>query len=951
MSNQELLAALAEELSQGEPILAESIGALNDPCLPQECVGEIKKTYCDFTRRVADVAEAINLASLKSLMAFIDTNLSMYADTPRQTRDQSEAAVLLQYWPTVLSDYIRNAGSPETAGELRDFLDEKGWPWRVDLDQFDGFIQELQALSAGEPNDPIGDGQSGEAEVSAQSGEALSKADVSTDIPDDVSPKLLETFQVELPQATAELSGRIQQLAGGGCTLEDISDARRVAHTLKGAANIVGVVGIANMTHHLEDLLEYLVNKKGRPTEAMAEMLTATVDCLEQMSEAALGMSEPPAQALEIFSQLLEWKGRLERNESEGIEPIPRGEQVRSDVAPSSEQPQPAAPTQTPEAPRAAGKVLDTLLSLAGELSSSNLLTQGQLQAVTRNTESLNRYHQSLRTTMSNLQDLIYHQGLRRTAPGGKPGWDGVAGEFDPLEMDQYNEFHSIANLFAEMMDDVDDTTAEMSRQLAEIRELLNQQDQLNKQLDRSITAERLVSVKTVLPRLQRIVRQTCRMVEKQAELNVRGESLYVDNYILDTIIDPILHILRNAIDHGVESPAQRQAQGKPETAVIDLSFERKGNYIVVTCRDDGQGIDAEAVKEHALSLGLITPEEEVSEKDLHQLILQPGFSTKPDATQVSGRGVGMDVVANRISQLRGSLSIESRRGEGSEFTITVPQTLLKTHVVLLKSEDYLFGILSSSFEQIIHVGREQIVERGGKQFIDFANEDYEIVPVRELVGIAAPAPSAHKTGRETVILARDDHRRSAVIIDQALGNGQLVVKRVGKFMPKVNGIAGTVLSAEGVAAPVFDLKELLRQPPVLVTEFLERHADRGVSAVNILIVDDSSSARRSLSQVARDAGYDVRTAIDGVEAVTLIEEHRPDLVLTDLEMPKMNGLELAAHLRSTDETRDLPIVMVTSRSTEKHREQAMSTGVDSYITKPFTNDDLVMELHQLLRS
>lgn len=938
MSNQELLTALAEELSQGEETLRESIEALNDPCLPPECVGAIKDNYCDFTRRVADVAEAVNLSSLKSLMAFIDTNFSMYADTPIESRDQSEAAVLLQYWPTMLAEYIRNAADENTADELREFLGERGWPWRVDLEQFEGFIGELQALSNGEAPGV----------ETAEEVPELTEADVSTQIPDDVSPKLLETFQVELPQATAELSGRIQQLAGGGCSLDDISDTRRVAHTLKGAANIVGVTGIANMTHHLEDVLEYLVNKQGRPTGPLAEMLTATVDCLEQMSEAALGTAEPPEQALETFGQLLDWKRRLTEEGSEAYEPIPLEQRRTAEEQTPAEPAAPAA--EAPAGARTAGQVLDTLLSLAGELSSSNLLMEGRLQAATANAESLNRYHQALRNTMGTMQDLVYNQSLRRSAQGAGPGWDGAAGQFDPLEMDQYNEFHSVANLFTEMMDDLDDATTEMSRQLLEIRELLNQQDQINKQLDQSITSERLVSVKTVLPRLQRIVRQTCRMVEKQAELNVTGESLYVDNYILETVIDPILHILRNAIDHGIESPEQRAADGKPEAAAIDLSFERKGNYIVITCRDDGRGIDAAAVKRRALSLGLIGPEEIINEKDLHQLILQPGFSTKADATQVSGRGVGMDVVATRIAQLRGNLSIRSDEGRGTEFTISVPQSLLKTHVVLLRSEPYLYGILSSSFEQIIHVDAGRIVERDGKQYVDFANEDYEVKPIRELVGISAEHEPRPSRARETVILTRDDNGRTAVVIDEALGNGELVVKKVGRYVPKISGIAGTVLTAEGVAAPVFDLKELLRQPPMLVTEYLEQHADRSASAVNILIVDDSSSARRSLSQVARDAGYDVRTAIDGVEAVTLIEEHRPDLVLTDLEMPKMNGLELAAHLRASDRTRDLPIVMVTSRSTEKHKAQAMSTGINSYITKPYTNDDLVMELHQLLQ-
>jgi chemosensory pili system protein ChpA (sensor histidine kinase/response regulator) len=413
-------------------------------------------------------------------------------------------------------------------------------------------------------------------------------------------------------------------------------------------------------------------------------------------------------------------------------------------------------------------------------------------------------------------------------------------------------------------------------------------------------------------------------------------------------VTDPLLHILRNAVDHGIEPADERESKGKPETATIKLSFERIGNNIVVRCKDDGRGIDTAAVKNKALQIGLITPEQIVSEKELLELILQPGFSTRTGVNQVSGRGVGMDVVAKKIADLRGSLDIHSEEGKGAEFVITVPQMLLKAHVVLLRTEDLTFGILSSSFEQIVNLEQDFFVESGGAKRIKFNNRIYDIKYLAELLGISKRPDTADGKNR-AAILVNDNQIRSAVLIDEAVANGELVIKKIGKYVPRLGGMIGTVLTADGTAAPVFDLKDLLRRPSQLVADYLQQHRDEGSASVNVLIVDDSSSARRSLSQAAKDAGFDVRTAIDGVEAITLIEQMRPDLVLTDLEMPKMNGLELAAHLRATDSTRDLPIVMVTSRSTEKHKAQAISTGVNSYITKPFTNDDLIYEMHQLL--
>ena len=559
----------------------------------------------------------------------------------------------------------------------------------------------------------------------------------------------------------------------------------------------------------------------------------------------------------------------------------------------------------------------------------------------------MTRIYGRLRSNMGLLQDLVFSQGLRKSFVEAGRVDAGLEHSFDPLEMDQYNELHSIANLMTELMDDIGDISKSMMSQMAYMRELLSQQDQLDKELDQSITAERLVPIRTILPRMQRSVRQTCRMLDKKAELTVKGEDLSIDRSILNAIVDPLLHMLRNAVDHGVEHPQQRVALNKTETASISVEFERTGNNFLITCKDDGRGIDTVAVKNKALKLGLIRPEQILGESALHELILLPGFSTKSDADQVSGRGVGMDIVAKNLAEQRGSISIRSRQGQGTEFRMTVPQTLLKMHVVLLRSGEFRFGILSGSFDQIVTIPADRIVD--DDSYVEFNDEVYEVRSLSETLGITG-GYTGSRSGNMTAILVRDEEIKVAALTDEAVGSGELVIKKIGHYFPRIGGMIGTVLTEDGTPVPVFDVMEILRRPSQVVTDYLQKQiAQPVVPAVNILIVDDSSSARRSMSQVVRDAGYDVRTAIDGIEAISLIEELAPDLVLTDLEMPKMNGLELTAHLRATESTRHLPIVMVTSRSTQKHRDQALSSGVDSYITKPFTNDDLVYEMHNLL--
>lgn len=945
MSNPEMLAALADELEQGEEALGLTLAILADTEVPEELMAAAKGEYSEFTTRVAGVADAIGLTSLRVLMSFIDANVSTLSELPADAKNDPRAADLIRRWPSVLAGFLRRPADSGPSDALHTFLLSQDWPWIVDSQQLESIIRDVKSYAAGGIVSPLQEDDE-LAEPTEQ--------DVSSRIPDDISPKLLVTFQHELPESTAELSRRIQKLFDKQATLEDITEARRVAHTLKGAANIVGVPGIANITHYLEDILEFLVKKNGLPSNELTAILIEAADCLEIMTEAALGLSEPPPQALQILNSLLAWKRKfttedfdeaefLQTASSPDAEPetMPP-EPPAAETAPTPDVTAPAAPASSPQIQ---GTVFDKLLDLTGELSSSNLLTRNRLEHSLKNSETLNRYHRTLNQHMNALQDLIFTQGLKKSYGGGKSDADG---NFDPLEMDQYNELHSMVNVFAELLDDIGDVSKSIHGQLAEIRELLNQQDQFNKELDQTIMAERLVSVRTVLPRLERSVRQTCRMTGKNARLSVQGDSLSIDNMILEMVTDPLLHILRNAVDHGIEPADERESKGKPETALIALSFERTGNNIVIRCKDDGRGIDTAAVKHKALQIGLIAPDQIVSEKELFELILQPGFSTRHDVNQVSGRGVGMDVVAKRIADLRGSLSIHSEEGRGTEFVITVPQILLKAHVVLLRTDDFTFGILSSSFEQIVNIQPDFFTEHNGTACIKFNNRFYQIKYLAELLGVRKSSAIPDAKNR-AAILVNDNGTRNAVLIDEAVANGELVIKKIGKYVPRIGGMIGTVLTADGTAAPVFDTKDLLRKPSRLVADYLQQHEEQSASAVNILIVDDSSSARRSLSQAAKDAGFDVRTAIDGVEAITLIEERRPDLVLTDLEMPKMNGLELVAHLRALETTRDLPIVMVTSRSTEKHKYQAISTGVNSYITKPFTNDDLIYEMHQLL--
>jgi chemosensory pili system protein ChpA (sensor histidine kinase/response regulator) len=380
------------------------------------------------------------------------------------------------------------------------------------------------------------------------------------------------------------------------------------------------------------------------------------------------------------------------------------------------------------------------------------------------------------------------------------------------------------------------------------------------------------------------------------------------------------------------------------------LSFAREGESVVIRCRDDGSGFDFLRIRELVLSQGLVPGDQHISDRELARLTLIPGFTTRRGTTQVSGRGIGMDVVNRSISDLRGTLDIDSTANSGSTITLRVPLTMISMHVLLIRVGDRIFGVPSSTLDQALFSDAGPVVHADDDWIFRFADTDYLLRNVSDLVGIAGPAVSTLAERVAPLLLIRTENGPVGVVVDELVDGRYLVVTRLRAFVPRVRGVIGASILADGSIAPVLDVQELLRQPATMVaiTEIAESD-EIARNAPNVLVVDDSLSARRTLAQVISDVGYEPRTAVDGLDAIDAIDERLPDLILLDLEMPRMNGLELAAHLRSDQRTHDIPIVMVTSRSTAKHREQAHAAGIDAFITKPYSEDELAEQIRLLI--
>ncbi|MCP4408769.1 MAG: response regulator, partial [Gammaproteobacteria bacterium] len=527
----------------------------------------------------------------------------------------------------------------------------------------------------------------------------------------------------------------------------------------------------------------------------------------------------------------------------------------------------------------------------------------------------------------------------------------GGEGEFDALELNQYNELHTFTHRLVEATTDAMAITRNVEGELANLHAMTVDQDRLNKENHDAVMSIRMVPMQTIVPRLKRGVRQACRLTGKEVELHISGAETLMDSDVLNDLIDPLMHMLRNAVDHGIESAQVREAWGKSPVGRIDMVFSRKGDHIAVHCQDDGAGLDFAAIQKKATEQGLIPSDQILTEEKLSRIILSPGFSTRDTATQVSGRGIGMDAVQARVQEMKGRLSIHSESGLGMLVELALPVTLLSAHAVLVRVGEQIVAISSREVEDILYSAAGEIQTMGSKLVYRLGNKVHRAEHLHSLLGLpGAEVDKRDQDGPCPVLLVRQaTGSKVAVLLNQVLETQDLVVKPLSKYTPKSTGVVGATILGDGSVAPVLDLTDILDitvSQPDVVRQNRVTLAKVSNSLPVALVVDDSLSARRSVVQFVQDIGYQVYAAKDGIEAVSIIErEGVPNVLLVDLEMPRMNGLELTAHVRAHEATQDIPVIMITSRSTEKHRQQAETVGVDAYLTKPYSEDELLTHL------
>lgn len=523
--------------------------------------------------------------------------------------------------------------------------------------------------------------------------------------------------------------------------------------------------------------------------------------------------------------------------------------------------------------------------------------------------------------------------------------------EFDPLEMDRHSQLQQLSRALFESASDLLDLKETLDRRNHDAENLLQQQGRINTELQEGLMRTRMVPFERMLPRLKRIVRQVAEELDKDVAFVVGNAEGEMDRNVLERMAAPLEHMLRNAVDHGLESAEVRLAAGKPAQGQISLDLSREGGDIVFDIRDDGAGVPLEAVRRKAIKRGMLAPEAEISDRDVLQFILQPGFSTAEKITQISGRGVGMDVVHEEVRQLGGSMSIDSVPGQGVHFRIRLPFTVSVNRALMVQCGEDQYAIPLNTIEGIVRVLPNDLEAhfRVDPPRYQYGGQTYELCYLGELLKTAPRPKLLGQNLPLPVLLVHYNDRRIAVLVDTMAGTREIVVKSLGAQFAAVQGVSGATILGDGrvvlildLLAPIRAMQARVAQPPSLPEIESEPH-----KPLLVMVVDDSVTVRKVTSRLLERHGMNVLTAKDGVDAMLLLEEHMPDLMLLDIEMPRMDGFEVATQVRNDERLQHLPIIMITSRTGQKHRDRAMAIGVNDYLGKPYQESVLLESIAQ----
>ncbi|HEV2205260.1 MAG TPA: response regulator [Candidatus Acidoferrales bacterium] len=900
--------------------------------------------------------------------------------------------------------YSMNAGlSPEMHGPLTEFLSDAISVLEFDLLQISatGFetsediavFKQRYAFafpappadaSSEEEEQTVGQVEAGPASFSGPSLAAALPPD--GDVPDEV----LEFFVPEAEEHFQVITECLLSLEGNP-NPEEIHRLFRSIHTIKGSAAQVGLHRISAIAHRVEDLIGCLREGLLKPNSEIIDACLESIDVLKKFlyrkwtSDAEMIGSVDPL--LARIAELMPESSELEHSPEGSVAAASSESAEPSAAATPSAGPAPAhapQPFQQARSIRISLDRLDRMMNAVGELVINRTRMLGRLTELSKLVEVLNFSKARLGAKVSEFQEKHEFNLLPNSLLSKPQKTDTFRGYFPPasesesdhlfgfseLEMDRYDDFNLLSRSLTEISADVTEVLTQLEAFMGRVDTDIDEFTKLAHNLQDEITAARMVPIGNLYTRLSRTVRDASKSAGKPVELSLEGAETELDNNLIQYISDPLIHLVRNAVAHGIETPEARRGAGKPEKGHITVRAYHRGNHIYIEVRDDGRGIDYDRVREGAIESGLASPvtAAELSERELREFLFRPGFSTASSTSELAGRGVGLDVVRANVHALNGEVEVQSEKGAGACFTVKVPLTLIISQALFVRCGKSTFAFPLAVVEEIRRLRPDQIEDVGGKLLTRVRDVVTEVVRLDLQLSLPALEP---QNGYFHMVIANVAGKHIGVVVEEVLGKDEIVIKNLGHYLRRVKLFPGTTIASDGSLILLIDLNRLVS------ADTAERHAlpssspaarvfapgseavaagsipSEAVDAIDddrvIVVADDSISVRKFVARMLEKAGYRVKVASDGLEASEIVAQVGCHLIITDLEMPRMNGYELMDHLRQDPLTRRIPVLVVTSRAGAKHRDRAMKVGASAFLTKPVQEDQLISTVESLI--
>ena len=813
----------------------------------------------------------------------------------------------------------------------------------VEAEQRHAFLQKLQATP------PEATSSVEESQPEPSSTKSTPKAET-VELPD-ATDEFMSIFLDEAEEILENTQSLLERWQASPNNMQLMKELQRELHTLKGGARMVGIVPMGDLSHHLESVLTRIVEGTIQSNTKIQEIVQNSVDELAAMLEAVRSgvPLEMPNDLIRTVNAVINPEG------GDDSEPVSKPTEEKK-TPPAEAKSEPDTTAAKPEKSdddmpgedriRVRVSLIDKLTNLAGELSISRAHMEQQQAAFKNN---LSEMEQTVVRLKDQLRRLEIETEAQIISHFGMTGGGNDDEEFDPLELDRFSVMQQLSRSLMETVMDllsIQDFLKVLTRQSDS---LLIQQTRIGAELQDGIMRTRMIPFSRITPRLQRIARLTARELRKQVEFVINGEEIEFERTVLNRIVAPLEHMLRNAIGHGIEDGETRKQVGKNAVAKITIDLEKEGSDLIIKLTDDGAGLNLAAIRKKAEERSLIKSGAVISDQELMQFILEPSFSTAQKITQISGRGVGMDVVNSEIKQLSGALQIFSKTGKGTTFEIRLPLSLTITQALLAHIGEDTYAIPLNHVDAVMRIPRQDVhgSHPEEERYYEYMDRKYRIFHLGDLLGIGRVA--SVDMPLIPTLLVRAGDKRVALLVDGIEGSKEIVVKSVGPQIGGIRWVAGATILGDGRVVIILDVPTLTRvdTTPQQVEMVVEE--EEKAPTTTIMVVDDSITVRKVTARLLKRQGMDVLTAKDGVDAVAQLQEHVPDLMLLDVEMPRMDGYELATQVRNTDTLKHIPIIMITSRTGAKHRDRAEKIGINRYLGKPFNETELLENINALL--